>query len=212
MTFEGWPKEAVDFYDGLEEDNSKAYWTAHKTRYDEAVRAPMDALLAELAPEFGVARVFRPYRDVRFSKDKRPYKEHIGATCTDGGGRTNYVQLSAAGLLAGGGGYELSSTHLDAVRRAVDDDRQGAELEKILTDLRAQGLEIGGDSLKTAPRGYDRDHPRIELLRRKAFWGYQQWPVQPWLATREALDRVATVWRACRPLHDWLRRQEGLKG
>jgi uncharacterized protein (TIGR02453 family) len=212
VTFQGWPAAAVDFYDGLDEDNSKAYWAAHKTQYDEAVRAPMDALLRELAPEFGVGKVFRPYRDVRFSKDKRPYKEHIGAVCTDEAGRTNYVQLSAAGLLAGGGAYQLDPAHLDAVRRAVADDRTGAELERIVATLRTQGLELGGDALRTAPRGYPKDHPRIALLRQKAFWGYREWPVEPWLETREVLEHVRHVWRACTPLHDWLEGQKGLKG
>jgi uncharacterized protein (TIGR02453 family) len=212
VSFQGWPVEAVDFYDGLDEDNSKAYWTAHKAQYDEAVRAPMDSLLAELAPEFGAAKVFRPFRDVRFSKDKRPYKEHIGAVCTDASGRTNYVQLSAAGLMAGGGAYQLEPPHLDAVRRGIDDDRRGAELERLLAALRKKGLGLGGDALRTAPRGYPKDHPRIALLRQKAFWGYAEWPVEPWLHTTEPLERVRRVWRACRPLHDWLEGQKGLKG
>lgn len=204
MTFRGWPDEAIDFWDGLDEDNSKAYWTAHKARYDEAVRAPMDALLAELAPEFGTAKVFRPYRDVRFSKDKTPYKDHIGAVCTDDAGRVNYVQLGAAGLMAGGGAYQLETAHLEAVRRAVADDRTGRELEAVVKAMARKGVSLGGESLKTAPRGYDRDHPRIALLRMKSFYGFQQWPVEPWLATPEVNKRVTAVWRACRPLHDWL--------
>jgi uncharacterized protein (TIGR02453 family) len=212
VSFQGWPAAAVDFYDGLDEDNSKAYWTAHKAQYDEAVRAPMDALLLELAPEFGAGKVFRPYRDVRFSKDKTPYKDHLGAVCTDDAGRVNYVQLSAAGLLVGGGAYQLAPAHLEAVRRAVADDRTGTELERLVAAMARKGVQLGGESLKTAPRGYDRDHPRIDLLRRKAFYGYRQWPVEPWLATTEVKKRVVAVWRACRPLHDWLEGQKGLKG
>ena len=123
MGLSGWTDEAVDFWDGLEEDNSKPYWTAHKAQYDEHVRAPMDALLAELAPEFGPGKVFRPYRDVRFSKEKTPYKEHMGALCTDDLGRASYVEISAAGLLAGGGCYRMSPGELAAVRRGIDDDR-----------------------------------------------------------------------------------------
>lgn len=212
MGFEGWPEAAVDFYDGLEEDNSKAYWTAHKAQYDEAVRAPMDALLAELAPEFGAAKVFRPYRDVRFSKDKSPYKEHTGAICTDPDGRVNYVQVSAAGLFVGGGAYQLEPAHLAAVRRAIDEDRTGRQLERVVKRLQDKGLQLGGESLRTAPRGYAKDHPRIDLLRRKAFYGYREWPVEPWLHTREAKDRVVEVWRACRPLHEWLAEQAPLGG
>ena len=79
MTFRGIPAEAFEFYDGLVADNSKTYWTAHRQTYEEAVKAPLVELLATLEPEFGPASLFRPYRDVRFSKDKRPYKAHQGA-------------------------------------------------------------------------------------------------------------------------------------
>ena len=204
MSFRGWPHEAIDFWDGLDEDNSKAYWTAQKAVYDEHVKAPMDALLAGLAPEFGAAKVFRPYRDVRFSKDKTPYKDHIGAVCTDDEGRVNYLQLGAAGLMAGGGAYELATDHLDRVRRAIADDRTGPELEKLVKAMARKGIALGGSALKTAPRGYERDHARIGLLRMKSFYGYAEWPVEPWLSTAKAKDRVVATWRGCRPLHDWL--------
>ena len=99
MGFRGWPAEAIDFYDGLEEDNSKSYWQAHKAAYEQAVLRPMEELLDDLAPQYGPGRIFRPYRDVRFSADKSPYKTAIGATIGAGG----YVRLSAAGLAAGRG-------------------------------------------------------------------------------------------------------------
>src|SRR4029077_17642390 len=78
MAFQGWPEAALDFYDGLEEDNSKAYWTAHKAIYDEAVRGPMTDLTEELGKDFGETKIFRPNRDIRFSADKSPYKTVIG--------------------------------------------------------------------------------------------------------------------------------------
>jgi uncharacterized protein (DUF2461 family) len=78
MTFQGWPEEALEFYEGLEADNTKTYWTANKAIYDAKVLGPMTELLDELGPDFGETRMFRPYRDVRFSKDKTPYKTHIG--------------------------------------------------------------------------------------------------------------------------------------
>jgi uncharacterized protein (TIGR02453 family) len=212
VTFRGWPAAAVDFYDGLDEDNSKAYWTAHKAVYDEAVRAPLDALLAELAPEFGVAKVFRPHRDVRFSKDKSPYKDHVGAICTDEAGRVCYVQLGAVGLMAGGGWYELAAPALERLRRAIADDRTGPGLQAVVAAMGEAGLALGGAALKTAPRGYPRDHARVALLRQKAFYGYQQWPVAPWLSTPGARDRVVAAWRACRPLQDWIAVHANLKG
>ncbi|MBO0832358.1 MAG: DUF2461 family protein, partial [Actinobacteria bacterium] len=98
MTFQGWPAEALEFYEGLEADNSKSYWLAHKDVYEDCVLAPMRELVAELEPERGESRIFRPYRDLRFSKDKSPYKTEIAAEV--GGG---FIRLSAAGLAAGSG-------------------------------------------------------------------------------------------------------------
>ena len=95
----GFPDEAFDFYEGLQADNSKAYWTAHRETYETAVRAPLVALLAALEDEFGAGHVFRPYRDVRFSKDKTPYKDHQGAFAEVGDAVGYYVQISADGLL-----------------------------------------------------------------------------------------------------------------
>ncbi len=108
MTFTGFGEDAFDFYEGLVADNSKAYWADHTEQYRTAVREPMEALLADLEPEFGAGSMFRPYRDVRFSKDKSPYKDHAGAVArrSDTGGF--YVQLSADGLYAAAGYYQLA--------------------------------------------------------------------------------------------------------
>ena len=108
MAFRGWPAEALEFFEGLEADNSKTYWQRKKAVYESVVRAPMEELLAELAPEWGEGRVFRPYRDIRFSADKSPYKTHMGAMIGQG-----YVQLSAEGLAAGCGMWEMSPEHLE---------------------------------------------------------------------------------------------------
>src|ERR1700760_159005 len=99
MAFDGWPDEALAFYAGLEDDNSREYWTSRKAVYQEKVLRPMEELLEELAPRFGESKLFRPYRDIRFSPDKTPYKTHIGATL----GSVYYVQLSAGGLSPRGG-------------------------------------------------------------------------------------------------------------
>jgi uncharacterized protein (DUF2461 family) len=72
MSFQGWPAEALEFYDGLEADNSKASWTEHKSVYEKTALRPMTALVEELTPEFGDPKIFRPYRRIRFSKDKSP--------------------------------------------------------------------------------------------------------------------------------------------
>ncbi|MEV7924604.1 DUF2461 domain-containing protein [Kitasatospora sp. NPDC088779] len=201
MTFSGWPAAALDFYEHLEADNSKTFWQAHKEQYDNDVRTPMELLLAELEPEFGLGKIFRPNRDVRFSADKSPYKTHIGAHLATGG----YVQLSADGLACGNGMYQLAPDQLDRYRAAVAEDVSGAELERVIAAVEQDGPQVHGrDSLKTAPRGFPKDHPRIELLRHKGLVAWQEWAPAKWLGTRGAHTRITTFLRASQPLRDWL--------
>jgi uncharacterized protein (TIGR02453 family) len=205
MAFSGWPEEALDFYDGLTADNSKTYWTANRAVYDELVLGPMAELVDELGAEFGDTKIFRPYRDVRFSPDKTPYKTHIGAMVGSG-----YVQLSAHGLAAGDGMYVMAPDQLDRYRRAVASDRAGAELEQVIATVEKAGIGVSGrDTLKSAPRGYPADHPRIGLLRHKGLVAWQEWPAAAWLGTAEAKDRVVTFLRTTRPLSEWLAGQVG---
>ncbi|TGD85843.1 DUF2461 domain-containing protein [Mycolicibacterium sp. CH28] len=205
MAFQGWPIEAVEFYEGLEADNSKVYWTEHKAIYERDVRAPMEELLAELADEFGAGKIFRPHRDVRFSADKAPYKTNCAATIGSG-----YVSFSAEGLAAGGGLYMPEPAVLARYREAVDKEKSGAALAEIVAALHAGGYDImAHEVLKTAPRGYPKDHPRIDLLRHKGIAMMKTWPVGAWLGTRKAKDRVVVTLRAGQPLHEWLARHVG---
>jgi uncharacterized protein (TIGR02453 family) len=201
MAFRGWPVEAIEFYEGLCADNSKTYWTANKHVYDEAVRAPMVELLAELEPEFGPARIYRPNRDVRFSKDKSPYKTQIAAVLEHGG----YIRLAADGLGVGAGAYMMDSPSLRRFRAAVADDRTGPQLVGIIAALRKGGIGVSThDSLKRVPQGFDADHPRAELLRYKDIVAWRDWPVAAWLGTAAAKKRVVDTLRATAPLRDWL--------
>jgi uncharacterized protein (TIGR02453 family) len=200
MAFQGWPHAALDFYDGLEEDNSKTYWTANKAVYEEAVLGPMTELTEELAPEFGETKIFRPYRDVRFSADKSPYKTAIGAMIGDG-----YVQFSANGLAAGNGMYQLASDQLARYREAVSEDITGHELERIIGEVTSHSISVQGrDALKTVPRGYPADHERAELLRYKGLVAWREWPVEPWLSTSAGKDRIAEFLVVTRQLAEWL--------
>jgi uncharacterized protein (TIGR02453 family) len=200
MAFRGWPDEAIDFFDGLEEDNSKAYWQKHKATYETKVKAPFEELLGQLADEFGPGKLFRPYRDVRFSADKSPYKTAAAATVGAG-----YVQLSAAGLAVGSGMYMMSAGQLQRHRRAIDADPSGAQLLDLVSQARKGGLEVTcHESLKSAPRGYPKDHPRLDLLRMKGLIVWKQWPVAPWLATPNAAGRVVDVLRSAGPINAWL--------
>ncbi|KAB2342439.1 DUF2461 domain-containing protein [Actinomadura rudentiformis] len=199
MAFTGFTDEAFEFYEGLLADNSKAYWTAHKETYERHVRDPMIELFAELEPEFGPAKMFRPYRDVRFSHDKSPYKTHQGGHA--GGGF--YFQVDADGLMVAGGMYAPTPEQLRRYRAAVDAEHSGKALETIVDGLRAGGMEIAGDRLKTRPRGFSEDHPRIELLRHRSLYAHEGWPADPWMRTPEVVDRVRESWRRLRPLVEW---------
>jgi len=209
--FEGFPSEALDFYEGLEADNTKVFWTEHKQVYDEAVKKPLLALCDRLAPEFGSAKVFRPYRDVRFSKDKSPYKTAAAAVMhADGDGAgAHYLQLSAAGLMLGAGYHEMSSEKVARFRESVADDTLGNQLTQVLAEIEQAGHTVSGERLKTRPRGYAEDHPRIDLLRYKTLTAMHAYPPEPWLHTPEVADVVATVWREMAPLNAWLERNVG---
>ncbi len=204
MGFTGFPAAALDFYDDLEMDNSKTYWTANKHVYEESVRAPMAALLAELEAEFGKAKLFRPYRDVRFAKDKTPYKTHQGAFIDLAPATGWYVEVSAPGVRVAAGFYEANAERLARVRTAIDDDRRGKQLEKLLDDLTAAGWTVGGDRLKTSPRGYDAEHPRIELLRHKSLTVTKSYGFEPVIHTPELADAIRADWQATQPLLTWL--------
>ncbi len=202
MAFKGWPVEAVEFYEGLEADNTKTYWQEHKSVYERCVKGPMEELLAELADDYGTGRVFRPYRDVRFSQDKTPYKLNCAAHLPGG-----YVSLSADELFVGSGLYMPERDQLQRFRAAVADAKSGAELESIVATLRKGGYDVGAhEVLKTAPKGYPKDHPRIELLKHKGIVMSRSWPVGAWLGTRKAKDRIVAGLEAARPLNSWLER------
>jgi len=200
-TFPGWSERASAFYVGLEADNTKDYWTRNRAVYDAEVLAPMQALLDDLSAEFGEGRIFRPNRDIRFSADKSPYKTSIGAMLGQG-----YVEFSARGLGTGAGCHMLAADQLTRLRSAVADDETGPRLEAIIGDLEASGIDVTShDRLATAPRGYPKDHPRIELLRNKDLVARKHWdPMTPWLHSPKAADHVVAVLRAARPLVQWL--------
>ncbi|WP_285727228.1 DUF2461 domain-containing protein [Psychromicrobium xiongbiense] len=199
--FAGWSVAAVEFYEGLEADNSKAYWSEHRHLYDAEVLAPMEALLSDVGEEFGGGRIFRPNRDIRFSADKSPYKTAIGAMLGRG-----YVEFSARGIGVGAGLHLMAPDQLARMRSAIADDVTGPQLEEAIAALASEGLDvIARDRLATAPRGFAKGHPRIELLRNKDLAAWKQWAAsEPWIHTAEAEQRITGVLRAAQPLVAWL--------
>ena len=210
--FTGFPTTALDFYDDLEVDNTRTFWEAHKGTYDYSVKRPMVALTDALAEEFGEAKVFRPYRDVRFAKDKTPYKTAQGAFVGIGPATGWYVEISARGVRTGAGFYDASGERIARIRAAVDDDRTGGELQRIIDRLEGGGWQVGGHVLKTAPRGYSADHPRIGLLRHKSLTVGHDYGFEPIIHTPELVPAVRDDWRTLRPLVEWVERASGGAG
>jgi uncharacterized protein (TIGR02453 family) len=205
MAFSGFGPHAIAWFTGLEQDNSREYFAATRPRYDQHVREPLLALFAELAGEFGgEPRMFRPHRDVRFSPDKRPYKTQASAMLHGASGALYYAEISADGLFAASGMYQMARDQLERFRKAVDDPPSGEQLDGLVRAAEAAGLRIGMSALKTAPRGYPRDHPRVELLRHTGMTVALDLPPGRALTTRKALTHVRDVWRAAGPINDWL--------
>ena len=206
MSFDGIPFTALDFYEDLEADNSKMFWTAHKHIYDEQVKAPLLELAAELAPEFGSAKFFRPFRDVRFAKDKTPYKNHQGVYFAES---RRYLHVSAAGLYASGGFYDVASDQLARYRRAVAEDLTGESLLAAIAVAEKAKLIVGGAQLSRIPSGFSKDHPRQDLLRRKSVYASRDFGSPDWLQTTRAKTELVNAWRAMQPLIDWLEHHVG---
>ncbi|MCY7396894.1 MAG: DUF2461 domain-containing protein [Nocardioides sp.] len=204
MQFTGFPVAALDFFDDLEMDNTRSFWEAHKDVYVGSVKAPFESLAEALSPEFGVFKVFRPHRDVRFAKDKTPFKTHQGAFVRVCDATGWYVELSPRGVRTGAGFYDASGPRLAAFRAAIDHDRSGPQLEKLLRSLARKGFEVGGDRLKTSPRGYAADHPRIELLRHRSLVLGRSLGFEPVIHTPAVLEIIREDWRTLRPLVSWV--------
>ena len=208
LTFDGFPPEAFAWFEGLEADNSRPWFTAHRETYETAVRGAFETMLDTLADELGGSvKVFRQHRDLRFSADKSPYKTRTYGVIFDrpDDGPTLYAQVSATGLFAGTGYYLLASDQLARLRAAIADDATGPALEAAVAAADRAGVETYGETLKTAPRGYPRDHPRIRLLRHTSLVGGAR--IEPGargIPRDAALEHARATWAACEPLNAWL--------
>ena len=203
MGFSGFPPAAIEFYDRLTADNSRTFWNENKATFDSAVKGPMIELCEELA-EYGPFRLFRPHNDLRFAKDRPPYKTQQGAYSEGEGGAGFYFHVSREGLMAAAGYYAMMRDQLERFRDAVDSPNTGDEIAAIVAAL-SKHYRIGAiDELKTAPKGYPKDHPRIDLLRRKGLMMSVDFGAPKWLHTKQAAAKVRNVWRAAEPMNAWL--------
>jgi uncharacterized protein (TIGR02453 family) len=205
--FEGFEPGVRAWFTGLEANNSREYFAAHRDFYEQSIRGQMEALLEELSEKLGgQVKMFRQNRDVRFSPDKSPYKTNTygivyGSPIAAQG---LYASISADGLVAGSGYHVMARDQLDRYRAAVADERSGPELVKLVGRAGKAGLELWGESLATAPRGYAKDHERIELLRRKSLTLGARVEIGQGIGRAEGLRFVTRIWRACAPVTAWL--------
>lgn len=196
---DGIPAEAFEFYEHLDADNTREFWAAHKAEYEQQVRAPLADLAEALANDFGPAHLYRPYRDLRFSRDKTPYKDHQGCVFAAENGLGWYLQVSASGLLVAGGWYASTPAQVKRYRARIEESG-AADLRADLERLRSSGFEIRGDLLKTRPRGVAPDHPDIDLLRHRSLHVTRTWEPQAWMGTERLYTTVHSSFEAMRPM------------
>lgn len=199
--FTGFAPQAFTFYEKLTVNNSRTWWNEHRGEHETYVRAPLQALLDEIAPE-GAPRIYRPYRDVRFSKDKAPIKDHQGAIVQVEDAIGYYVQVSASGVMVAAGWYAPLGRQVEAYRRAVEGPA-GAVLEGLMAKLPKKYV-IDADPVATRPRGVPADHPRLALLRNRRLIAVATYDIEPWVHTRAARTRINKDWQAMAPLVEWL--------
>jgi uncharacterized protein (TIGR02453 family) len=219
MTFTGFPDEARSFFRQLSKHQTREWFHANKQRYQEQWEAPMTALLADVAAKIDEAypyaeveppKVFRIYRDVRFAKDKAPYKTNISGVISvqgTGGAMTNpaalYIQLGiAADSFAAAGHYQMPAEKLARFRAAVVDSTRGKELAKILSALEKRGFEIDAyESLKKVPRGFDATHPLAPILKMKGL--VAKFPALPSVGSADLAKWLVKHCKAVEPLVTW---------
>lgn len=205
--FEGFEPGVRTWFTGLEANNSREYFAAHREFYEQSVRGQMEALLDELSEKLGgQVKLFRQNRDVRFSPDKSPYKTNTYGVLYGSpiAAQGLYASISADGLVAGSGYHVMARDQLDRYRSAVADGRSGPELVKLVDRAGKAGLELWGESLASAPRGYPKDHERIELLRRKSLTLGARLELGQGIGRADGLRFVTRTWRASAPVTGWL--------
>jgi len=205
--FRGFPPEALEFLRELEANNDRDWFKANRERYDEHLVEPARALGEDLG-DLGRPHMFRPWNDTRFHPGP-PIKEHLGLAIGYEGAGGFYVELSLDGLLVAAGLHMPAPDQVDRLRRAIDQPRTAAELERALGHANDAGLEINEPDLVRAPRGYPLDHPRIDLLRRRRMTVARLNPLRGWLHRPEAGRRIRDGLEAATPLVEWLRRHVG---
>jgi uncharacterized protein (TIGR02453 family) len=221
MAFEGFADPNAKFFKQLKKNQDRSWFQAHKAEFEEGWQGPMKELLAEVRAGIDRAyqhcdldepKIFRIFRDVRFSKDKAPYKTHVGGLIpTKRQGKVTevpmalYVHVGQPNSFAAAGHYMMDARMLERFRAAVADDQRGRELDKLLHSLTKKGFVVRShDSYKRVPKGYDPEHPRSEHLKRKGLTvGFPELPKGVLASPKFSSWLVANA-KAAAPLVEWL--------
>ena len=204
--FTGFTRDAFKFWKGLEGNNNREWFQAHKDQYEQAVRRPMQLLIDELAPLYGRGRLSRINRDMRFQKEK-PYKNYLA---TGVGG--SYISFSNEGLWVGTGVYKPEPAALRQLREVIADDTSGRALTKLIASLQRKGFEVDTHArLEKPPRGYDAAHPRAELLRMKDIYVGKSFGVED-VSSPDLLGTVVKTITELEPFRVWLRKYVSGRG
>lgn len=222
LGFNGFPQEAVTFFQDLKVNNNKTWFDAHKTDYQNYVMEPAQAFIEEMGVRLkqlspGVhaeprvnKSIFRIYRDIRFSKDKTPYKTHLGIWMWEGEGAKfessgYYFHLEPPNIMLGVGLHTFSKTLLQAYRKAVVDPVAGPKLVEVVQEVSVKGgYRLGGEHYKRVPRGYDPEHPNAELLRYKGLTAGSEEPIPDEFYSAEFLDYSFQRYADMYPIQHWL--------
>ncbi len=218
--FQGFPKETFSFLSELSSNNHKAWFDANKDRFRRVVEQPVQefvsAMCARLIHAFMdikhlYGKIFRIHRDIRFSKDKTPYKTHIGIRFSEDASKSCavplfYVQLEAERLLFATGQKEFEGEALDRYRTAVMDAQTGRMLDTLVKKMRHNGAGLQGEQLQKVPRGYPANHDRADLLRFKGLYIERSLPVTQQVCGPECVEVCLEQFASGKPLYDWLKR------
>ncbi|HVY37491.1 MAG TPA: DUF2461 domain-containing protein [Polyangia bacterium] len=222
MTFPGFPKQTVRFVAGLRDNNDRAWFEAHRADYQQALLNPAVAFIQALAPRLRKidpdiqveprvnGSILRINRDIRFAKDKSPYKDHLDLWFWTGerkGWESSgfFFRLSCDRLLLGAGMHQFTAVALPRYRAAVRDARRGAALTALVSRLRRAGYQVGTEAYKRLPPGVPADHPRAALLRHGGLHASWQGRLPRELGTAAFVPFAARHFAALAPLHRWLR-------
>ncbi len=219
--FSGFPREGVDFLGELKLNNTKPWFQEHKNEYEKFLVDPARAFILEMGTRLTMLSpsvtfdpridksLFRIYRDIRFSKDKTPYKTHLAIWFWEGNRKKvensgYYFQLDADLFLLAVGLYTFPPDLIDNYRQAVDDDKSGQELITAVELVESKGYDVSAETYKRVPGGYAQDHPRMRFLKYKGFGAMKAYPINEILHSTYLIDFCYNVYEDLSPLHNWL--------